>query len=298
MRRPGSDRASEPLFRTWPLTAAMDVGRYLERIGADWPTAASPTLDRLATLQQRHLLSVPFENLDIVAGRPITLDRGAFFEKVVGRGRGGFCYELNGLFAWLLDTLGFDVRLVEGRVLEDHGFTPRFAHAAVLVDIGADGPPASRDGWYLADVGFGRFARQPLPLTGEPRSDVGGTYRVRALGDGGFEARRRPPAGDGVEPGDWTVAYQFTPDARDLGDFEEGLAWNLNSPDSAFTGRVLCTQATESGRVTLSTRGLTVTEDGEKTTREVIPDERAAVLDETFGLDVEGPLCLPEERPA
>ncbi|MFB6353710.1 MAG: arylamine N-acetyltransferase [Halobacteriales archaeon] len=269
----------------------MDVGRYLDRIGAEWPAAASPTLDRLATLQRRHVLSVPFENLDIVAGRPIPLDRAAYYGKVIERGRGGFCYELNGLFAWLLDALGFDVRLVEGRVLEDHGFTPRFAHAAVLVDLGADGPPSSRSGWHLADVGFGRFARRPLPLTGEPRRDVEGTYRVRPLDDAGFEAQRRSDDG-------WTAAYQFTPDARVLGDFEDGLAWNVTSPDSAFTGRVLCTQATESGRVTLSTRGLTITEDGERATREVAPDERAAVLEAAFGLDVEGPLWLPDERPA
>lgn len=298
MKGAGGDRGSEPLFRAWPMTATMDVGRYLERIGVDWPTAASPTLDRLATLQRRHLLSVPFENLDIVAGRPIALAPAAFFEKVVARGRGGFCYELNGLFAWLLDALGFDVRLVEGRVLEDHGFTPRFAHAAVLVDLGADGPPGSRAGWYLADVGFGRFARRPLPLSGESRRDVEGTYRIRPLNDGGFEAQRRPPAGDGAEPGDWSVAYQLTPDGRNLEDFEGGLDWNLTSPDSAFTGRVLCTQATESGRVTLSTSGLTVTEDGEKYTCEVPPDERAAVLEARFGLDVEGPVRLPEERRA
>ena len=78
----------------------MDIDAYLARIGAARPR--EPDSHGLAELQVAYLLAVPFENLDIVAGRPISLDLEAIFDKIVRRRRGGFCYELNGLFAWLL----------------------------------------------------------------------------------------------------------------------------------------------------------------------------------------------------
>ena len=122
----------------------MDARRYLHRIDADVAPEATPSLELLAKLQRRHLQTVPFENLDVVAGREISIERGAHYEKIVEAGRGGFCYELNGLFDWLLGELGFTTRFVEGRVNNGNGFSRRFAHAAVLVDLGAAGPPASR----------------------------------------------------------------------------------------------------------------------------------------------------------
>ena len=80
---------------------------YLERIGLDLPLAADA--ESLRRLQMAHLLHVPFENLDIALGRPIRLGLTTLYDKIVTHRRGGFCYELNGLFAWLLDDLGFEV---------------------------------------------------------------------------------------------------------------------------------------------------------------------------------------------
>lgn len=273
----------------------MDVRRYLDRIEADVGPDPTPSHDLLAHLQRRHVRSVPFENLDVVAGRRIGVDREAHFEKVVERGRGGFCYELNGLFEWLLAGLDFSTRYVEAEVQMDDGFSPRFAHAAVLVDLGAGGPPSTGDGWYLADVGFGDFARRPLPLTGEPRSDVGGTYRVRALDDGRFEAQRQA---DERGDGGWSTTYRLTTDDRPDAAFASACEWNQTSPDSAFTDRLVCTLATDDGRVTLSEHALTMTVDGERTREPVAPEERHAVLRERFDLEVDGPLLLPGERPA
>lgn len=280
----------------------MDVRRYLDRIDADVDPTAEPSLARLERLQRRHLHAVPFENLDVVAGHEIHIDRAAHYEKVVERERGGFCYELNGLFDWLLGEFDFDTRFVEAQVNGEDGFSRRFAHAAVLVDLDADGPPATREGWYLVDVGFGDFARQPLPLSGEPRADVSGTYRVQALDDGRFESQYlgpRPGEDDpDVAPDEWVTRYRLTPDDRAGTEFRSACDWTQTSPDSAFTGRLVCSLATDDGRRTLSENALTVTTADERTKREIPPDMRRAVLREQFDLEFDGPLRLPDERSA
>ena len=101
----------------------MDVDAYLQRIGTERP--AAPTLDALAELALAHLYSVPFENLDIAAGRRLSVELEAIHDKVVTRRRGGFCYELNGLFAGLLRALGYDVTLLAAEVPEPRDGGPR-----------------------------------------------------------------------------------------------------------------------------------------------------------------------------
>src|SRR5205085_8232372 len=99
-------------FAGVPVTPRVQA--YLDRIGYDGPT--EPGLITLTGLQRAHMLSVPFENLDVHLGRRLVLDPAANFEKIVGRRRGGWCFELNGLFGWLLEQLGFDVTLLGSRV--------------------------------------------------------------------------------------------------------------------------------------------------------------------------------------
>jgi len=128
------------------------IDAYLERIGYAGPRDANA--ETLRALQERHLLSVPFENLDIVWKRPIVVDTQRFLDKIIRQRRGGFCYELNGAFAWLLREIGFEVKLLEARVpTADSGLGPPFDHMALLVN-----------GEWLADVGFGEFSMHPIPI--------------------------------------------------------------------------------------------------------------------------------------
>jgi len=134
----------------------IDVAGYLGRIGARRPT--EPSLAGLRVLQERHLATVPFENLSIHLGEWIRLDEDALVDKVVRRGRGGFCYELNGAFAALLTALGYRVSLVSAQVYSPDGeLSAPFDHMALLVDLAEP---------WLVDVGFGRFSRWPLRLLG------------------------------------------------------------------------------------------------------------------------------------
>ena len=132
----------------------MDVNRYLARMG--YTGSIAPTAHTLAALHRAHMLTVPFENLDIPLGTPIVLDNDALFAKIVDHRRGGFCYELNGLFAELLRSLGFQVALLSAGVYNATGQPgPDFDHMALLVAL---------EQRWLADVGFGDSFNTPLRL--------------------------------------------------------------------------------------------------------------------------------------
>ncbi|MGE5735060.1 MAG: arylamine N-acetyltransferase family protein, partial [Acidobacteriota bacterium] len=143
----------------------MDVAAYLDRIGYSGPT--EPTAETLCWLHRAHMLTVPFENLDIALHRAILLDRDKFIKKIVGERRGGFCYELNGAFAALLEELGFEVTLLSARVpRQDGSESPEFDHLTLRVDL--------EEPW-LADVWFGDFILEPLRLSVdlEQKQDAG-----------------------------------------------------------------------------------------------------------------------------
>ncbi len=249
----------------------MDIAAYLRRIGYDGPLAA--TAETLQWLHRAHLLTVPFENLDIVLGRPIVLDEAEFFAKIVERKRGGFCYELNGLFAALLRELGFPVALLSGRVPDaDRRRVHEFDHLTLLVEA---------DGWWLADVGFGDCFVKPLRLEEDlEQAQAGATYRLSRDGPRWLVARR--------DRADWNLMYDFTMTPHPLAAFAEMCRYHQTSPDSPFTGRRICSRATSEGRVTLADMRLIETCRGERRERVLKSDaEYAAALRQHFGIELQ-----------
>ena len=208
---------------------------YLRRIGYAGP--AEPTLAVLRELHALHLRAVPFENLSIHLGEPITLDPAALADKIVRRRRGGFCYELNGLFAELLEAVGFRVTRLAARTIGAGGALGiPFDHLVLLVEL---------DERWLADVGFGRHATYPVGLDRSgPQQDPDGTFLVLAAGD------QQPGEVDVLRNGE--PQYRLEPRPRDLADFRAGCWWHQSSPDSHFTHGPTCSLATADGRVTLS----------------------------------------------
>jgi N-hydroxyarylamine O-acetyltransferase len=265
----------------------FDRDAYLARIG--YEGALTPTVGVLAALSLAHLRAVPFENLEIVPlGRPVRLEPEALVAKIVRRRRGGFCYELNGLFARLLDEVGFGVEMLAFQFpAEGGGYGPEFDHLCLRVTTAAAderGPAGSR---WLADVGAGRtsFASPvPLdPLGGEsgPDPDDGAVYRVSAA-DEYLHVWRREPGED------WSEAYRFRPVARTLADFAEMCRYHQTSPDSPFTQGSVCSRLTLDGRITVRDGRLIVTRAGAKV-ESALPDDashRAALLDH-FGIDLD-----------
>ena len=247
----------------------IDVSAYLARIGYTGPTAPDP--ETLRAIHRAHLLSVPFENLDIPLKRRIVVDEGAFLRKIVDRRRGGFCYEMNGAFAALLRELGFRVTLLSARVpREDGSEGPEFDHLTLRVDL--EKP-------WLADVGFGDCFLEPLRLeVGAEQLQDGRSYRI-ADADGGLEVERTEPDGT------WKTQYRFTLQPRRLEDFAPMCHYHQTSPQSPFTRKRVCSMATPEGRITLSDMKLVVTRNGRKEERPLGSEEEIqTVLRETFGV--------------
>ena len=248
------------------------VMEYLERIGIP-KDQVTYDLGSLKILQRNHLLKVPFENLDIHWKRPIVLDTEKFFEKIVVKGRGGFCYELNGSFNELLRSLGFETYLVSARVFSgvENGHGPEFDHAAMIVRLNGE--------QYLTDVGFGAFTAEPLRFVlDEEQSDPTGTFVIRKRADDYFEVMKRQ---DGV----WRSEYIFKDVPRELSEFAEMCDFQQYSPDSHFKKGKLCSIMTEHGRKTLTDKSFIVTSRDKKTERPIISDEEFYSLLETeFGI--------------
>jgi N-hydroxyarylamine O-acetyltransferase len=253
----------------------IDVAAYLHRIAYAGPLA--PTAETLRGLHLAHLLAVPFENLDIGLGRPIALDEAALFDKIVARRRGGFCYELNGLFAALLRALGFDVALLSARVAHaDGGFGPPFDHLTLLVTF----PKLA--GSRLADVGFGDSFRTPL-LFQEAIEQLQEGHIYRLTRDAEDWTLLRRPQGD--RDGRWEAQYRFTTRPHRWADFAEMCRYHQTAPESPFTRRRTCSRATPQGRITLSDGRLIVTERGERQERPLSGEgDYAAALRELFGI--------------
>jgi N-hydroxyarylamine O-acetyltransferase len=242
---------------------------YLDRIG--YRGSLAPTADTLHQLQVAHLLAVPFENLSIHGGEAIVLDDSALFDKIVSRRRGGFCYELNGLFAALLRDLGFDVSMLSaGAVGAAGAFGPPFDHMALMVSL--------EERW-LADVGFGDSFREPLRLDVREVQQQGDcAYRIDE-DSGGLILSRRDSTGA------WRGQYRFTLAPHVYADYAGMCHYHQTSPQSHFTKQRLCSLATPDGRVTISGARLIVTCGRER--RETMLDCERAYADalrEHFGI--------------
>jgi len=252
----------------------LNLPAYLDRIGYSGPT--DPSAETLRGLHRAHMFAVPFENLDIHLGRKIVCDESRFLHKVVGERRGGFCYELNGAFAALLRALGFQVSLLSARVTGADGITngPEFDHLTLLVALPV---PAAPTPW-LADVGFGDGFIEPLRFEpGLEQPQIGRVYRLTE-DDGLFYLQMN--AGDG-----WKRQYSFTLQPRHLSEFAALCNYHQTSPESHFTRQRICSQATPTGRITLSDWKLIETSNGMREERELSGDEQwRATLRERFRL--------------
>ncbi|MFJ9699476.1 arylamine N-acetyltransferase family protein [Streptomyces fradiae] len=288
------------------------VDAYLRRIGAERPDR--PTEAALRELQLRHLEAVPFENLSVHLREDVVLDAAALVGKVVDRGRGGFCYELNGAFAALLRALGYRVELLQARVYGDDGHPGiPYDHLALRVRAADGGGRA-----WLTDVGFGDHSHFPLDLDerGE-QEDPAGVFRiVEAPGPGPEDgAGEGPEDGAGEDSGaatgtaagadgdldvvrDGRPRYRLERRPRALADFAVGAWWHRTSLESPFTRSPVCSLLTGRGRVTLSGRRLITTEDGSRTERVLSGDgELLAVYRDRFGIRLDRPPVPLHPRP-
>ncbi|MGZ6018832.1 MAG: arylamine N-acetyltransferase family protein [Phenylobacterium sp.] len=153
----------------------MELQAYLDRIG--FTGAVRPDLATLRALHRAHLQAVPYENLDVQLGVPLSTDPGAAYDKIVTRQRGGWCYEMNGVFGWALGEIGFRVTRMAGAAMRElMGDIVIGNHLVLLVDL--DGEP------WIANVGFGDGALEPFPLAPAAMSFAGYPFRLEAMEEG------------------------------------------------------------------------------------------------------------------
>lgn len=251
----------------------MDISTYLRRI--EYTEPVKPDVETLRGLQSAHMLHVPFENLDIGLRRPIQLTEAALWDKIVVRRRGGFCYELNGLFARLLQEIGFDVTYLNARVYNQEGqLGIDFDHLALLVKI-----PGLSTRW-LGDVGFGDSFDEPLSFE-ERGEQVQGlrAYRLEQTPDGYATWQRN-------YDGSWERQYFFDLQPHRFPDeYEAGCLYHQTSPKSSFTRGRIISRATPDGRLSLEDGRLIIRKNGRRSYRLLDNEEEYyLLLEEYFGV--------------
>jgi len=218
-----------------------NLSQYFERIGYNGP--AEPTRAALFAVHRRHLLSIAYENIDVALARPVDHSIEAVFEKMVVRGRGGWCYENNGLLGWALDEMGFEVtRLVGGVMREMRGDEAFGNHLVLRVDC--DGP-------WIADAGLGDAILEPIPLAEGTNDHAGRSYRLEKLDGAEWRFHNRtgaaPPSSDLIDaPADEARL-------KSVGDELQ------QDPESMFRQNLICQLMTEDGAHVLIGRVLTNT---------------------------------------
>ncbi|MFT5823885.1 MAG: N-hydroxyarylamine O-acetyltransferase [Crocinitomix sp.] len=225
----------------------MNIKNYTNRI--NYSGDLTPNLIVLQQLQQAHLLNIPFENLDIHYGNQIDLELDKIYTKVIEKGRGGFCYELNGLFCSFLQKVGFDAKIIAANIFnnEKKEFGKDFDHLTIVVSLNnAD---------YLVDVGFGEFTFLPLKIgLNTVQSDPRGDFKLEWV-DSHYQVVKI------VEKTE-IVQYIFTPQQKNLLKFAEMCQYHQSNSNSHFTQQKLISRPIDNGRITIAGNTLKITDKG------------------------------------
>ena len=266
----------------------LDLDAYLARIGFDGERVA--TAETLAALHRAHTTSIPFENLDIMLGRPIVLDLETLQNKLIRHNRGGYCYEHVTVFAAALERLDFRFTALAGRVTLGAEATARpRTHALIVVAF-------DDDRRWLCDVGFGRGPLEPIELIAGNEVEQDGWQLRLSSAPLGADAEVLHPdewklwqrsSVDGTVG--WLDRHAFTLDPQYPVDYAVGNHFVSTSPRSPFTTRPFVQRfAADVQHVLDGTTWTTTNPDGSCFTRDVEVGDVPALLADTFGVELSG----------
>jgi N-hydroxyarylamine O-acetyltransferase len=285
------DLSSERSLAEWS-TAAFDLSAYLRRIGYSGPLEANEAT--LTALYRAHLGRVPFENLDVFLKGGVSVDLESIQEKIVFRGRGGYCYEQAQLFAAVLERLGFTVDRLLARVGPDGGPARPRTHLTVRARAGT--------GVWLADVGLGSSPAAPLSLrryrSGGPQEADGWIYEVAPDEDNGDQVWKLRE----YQAGEWVTLHRWDESPVHPVDVVLSNHYTSTHPDSWFTWQPIIARRDPDAIRSVVGRGYTITRPGYvKERRELTDAEFAAALTDEFGLtltadEVEMLVAAPTSR--
>lgn len=231
-------------------------------------------IELLKAIHTKHLLHIPFENLDLMNGIPLSMDAEHVFNKVVKNKRGGLCFELNSLLYSVLETLGFHVSYLSGQFwnADKQTWNPECSHLALLVQL---------DERYLFDVGVGDGFLEPLHLkANKVYSDISGTYRFIEASENDSLILQKEN-----ESGEWEKMFKVSLLPRHHNQFEPLLQELQEDESSIFKQKKMCSKATSDGRISLTEEALTITKNGVKTKHPLSTErEWKTLLFEHFGI--------------
>ncbi|NJD92302.1 MAG: arylamine N-acetyltransferase [Geobacter sp.] len=248
----------------------MQIDPFLKRIGVQ--SLPDSALEGLQTLHRAMTRTVPFENIAILEGKTISLAPDALYAKVVEQGRGGYCFELNSLFAGVLEYLGYAVERRIGRVWANGAPAPPLTHMTLRVTVAGQA--------YLCDVGFGGGGlREPLPWEiGAVGHQLPDSFRLDGTDNG--ETMLSRLTGEG-----WKSLYSLLPCSMRPQDYLPANHYTSTHPDSFFTQAPVAALNTADGRITLRGRVMRrVGANGESERELLNQEELFQVLTEDFGL--------------
>ncbi len=246
----------------------MNLEQYLQRI--KYTGDLEPDLETLIAVHRHHLLNIAYENLDIHLGRTLELSPARAFQKIVLEKRGGWCYEMNGLLAWALREIGFDVEYLACAV----GQTDASAnHLGLKVNL--EQP-------YLADAGFGNGLLEPIPLKPGVYTQQSREFQLEQNGE---HWRFNIPS---VSVGAVGNSFDFRLEPQELLNFQERCTYLQTSIESGFVRVVVCHRMTETGVQSLRGAMLQTISNGIETSRTLETQaEYNTVLREVFDLQVD-----------
>jgi N-hydroxyarylamine O-acetyltransferase len=259
----------------------MDIDAYLSRIAYDGPMRKD--LSTMAALHRAHLRAIPYENLDVQLGRPVTIERPAIYEKIVTHKRGGWCYEMNGLFGWALSELGFKVTRSAGAVMrEARGEEAVGNHLVLKVEL--------EEGIFLADVGFGDGPIDPLFVVEGSFLSNGFEFALSRLDDGWWRLHNHKAGG--------AASFDFDMTSADEGRLAERCFWLQSAAESPFVENAVLQRHVPEGLWMMRGRVL----------RKVTPAEQmdyliesapeyVGVLSEVYGLHAGQPISGRKSAP-
>jgi N-hydroxyarylamine O-acetyltransferase len=248
----------------------LDLNAYLARI--EYAEDLSPTRSVLEALHLAHTMHIPFENLDVLLGRPIPLDLASLQIKMVYGRRGGYCFEHNALFAAVLEQIGFRVCRLAARVR--HGTTRVLPRTHMLLQVDVEGSP------WIADVGFGGDGLlKPIPLA-DNEVVTQWAWRYRAHNEDGLWVLQS------LIKSAWLDLYSFTQEPQFPVDFEVANYYVSTHPDSHFTQTLTAQLSTPEARFILRDREFIEDRGDDQISSTIENDEELlAVLSEIFGLE-------------
>ncbi|MBO8155690.1 MAG: arylamine N-acetyltransferase [Bacillaceae bacterium] len=251
----------------------MDYQSYLNHIQVS-PGHYADRKALLQEIQRRHLLTVPFENLDIHLTNRLSMDPLEIRDKVAVQKRGGLCFELNSLLGAVLQELDFDVDYVSAAFWneEEQDWNPPYSHLALIVHL--------EGSMYLADVGVGGGFMEPIKVKdGEVFEDHLGAYRMEEIDDHNYILQKR--AGQ-----EWEKLFRFNTTPQQLEAFQPMCRYYATSKDTVFGQKRLCSIVTEDGRISLSEDSLTITRNKEKKKFPVTSEQEwRELLKKYFGIN-------------